>query len=99
MIVSFGDQATDDLYNDRKTSRVRRLPTDALKRARKRLMVLDVAGTLDVLAKDPGLYLEKLSGDLRGFWSIRVTKQWRFIFRWTSAGPADVSLVDYHRNP
>lgn len=40
--------------------------------------------------------LERLRGDLAGFHSIRVNDQWRIIFRWLDAGPADVSLADYH---
>jgi proteic killer suppression protein len=44
----------------------------------------------------PGNRLEALSGKRTGQHSIRVNDQYRICFRWTSAGPADVEIVDYH---
>jgi proteic killer suppression protein len=44
----------------------------------------------------PGNRLEALGGKLRGRHSIRVNDQWRIVFRWTDAGPAEVELTDYH---
>jgi len=48
------------------------------------------------LAVPPGNRLEALQGDLEGFHSIRINQQWRIVFRWTEAGPAEVAIVDYH---
>ncbi|WP_269467044.1 type II toxin-antitoxin system RelE/ParE family toxin [Granulosicoccus antarcticus] len=45
----------------------------------------------------PGNRLEKLTGDLEGFHSIRINQQWRLIFRWIDGSPEDVEIVDYHR--
>ena len=28
--------------------------------------------------------------------SLRINDQWRICFHWTSAGPEDVEIVDYH---
>lgn len=58
--------------------------------------MLDYATALLDLARPPANRLEALKGDLKGFHSIRVNDQWRVIFRWTSAGPTDVDIVDYH---
>ena len=44
----------------------------------------------------PGNRLEKLSGDLEGYWSIRINAQWRIIFRWKAGDAFDVEIVDYH---
>ena len=44
----------------------------------------------------PGNRLEKLKGDRVGQHSIRINDQWRICFRWTSAGPEDVEISDYH---
>ena len=44
----------------------------------------------------PGNRLEKLSGDLEGFWSIRINKQWRIIFEWESGNAEEVKIIDYH---
>jgi proteic killer suppression protein len=44
----------------------------------------------------PGNRLEKLKGDRANTYSIRINTQWRICFRWTTAGPEDVEIVDYH---
>ena len=64
--------------------------------ARSKLGELDAAIELTELRSPPGNRLEQLLGDRAGQWSIRVNKQWRVCFRWTSDGPHDVELVDYH---
>lgn len=56
----------------------------------------DVAERLADLRVPPGNRLEKLTADRDGQYSIRVNDQFRICFGWTSAGPADVELVDYH---
>lgn len=58
--------------------------------------MLDYAEHLTDLASPPGNRLEALKGDLEGFHSIRVNRQWRIIFRWTPAGATDVDVADYH---
>ncbi|HVD23756.1 MAG TPA: type II toxin-antitoxin system RelE/ParE family toxin, partial [Lapillicoccus sp.] len=44
----------------------------------------------------PGNRLEALRGDRAGQHSIRINQQWRICFTWTSAGPNNVEIVDYH---
>ena len=51
---------------------------------------------LDSLRVPPGNRLEALKGDRKGAFSIRVKDQWRITFRWTSAGPEQVTIEDYH---
>jgi proteic killer suppression protein len=48
------------------------------------------------MASPPNNRLEALKGDRKGQYSIRVNDQFRLCFRWTSQGPEDVELVDYH---
>jgi Txe/YoeB family toxin of Txe-Axe toxin-antitoxin module len=43
----------------------------------------------------PGNNLESLTGDLKGYYSIRINDQWRIIFGWDTE-PYDVRIVDYH---
>jgi proteic killer suppression protein len=62
----------------------------------RKLDMLHYAHKLDDLRSPPANRLEALKGDLHGFFSIRVNGQWRIIFRWTSSGPEDVDVVDYH---
>jgi proteic killer suppression protein len=51
---------------------------------------------LNDLRVPPGNRLEALKGDLSGWHSIRVSGQWRIIFRWRENAAHDVGLVDYH---
>ena len=45
----------------------------------------------------PGLRLHPLKGEFEGFWSVRVTGNWRIIWRFDEDGDAtDVDLIDYH---
>ena len=62
---------------------------------KRKLDMLDYAKELIDLLSPPSNRLEKLKGNLEGFYSIRVNDQWRVIFRWDSQ-PYDVSVVDYH---
>ena len=96
MIESFGDAATEDLYHNRLTRRVRRFPPDIIRAALRKLDVLAGAHELLDLRSPPGNRLEALKGDLAGLHSIRVNDQWRIIFRWLANSAHEVSLTDYH---
>ena len=48
------------------------------------------------LTRLPGNRLQRLSGARRGQYSIRINEQYRLCFRWTSHGPEDVEITDYH---
>jgi len=63
---------------------------------RRKLAMLDAAAILGDLRLPPANHLEALSGDRAGQHSIRITRQFRLCFRWTSRGPEDVEFVDYH---
>jgi len=43
-----------------------------------------------------GFNLHRLKGGLKDFWSVRVTGNWRIIFRFENGNSSDVDLVDYH---
>ena len=42
-----------------------------------------------------GYGLHPLKGDLKGFWAVKVTGNWRVTFRFDQE-PEQVDLVDYH---
>ena len=44
----------------------------------------------------PANRLEKLSGNFKDFYSIRINKQWRVIFKWQSGNAYEVEIIDYH---
>jgi proteic killer suppression protein len=51
---------------------------------------------LDDLMVPPSNRLEKLKGNLKNFYSIRMNDQYRVIFRWKDGEAWDVQIVDYH---
>jgi proteic killer suppression protein len=44
----------------------------------------------------PSNNLEKLGGDRKGQWSIRINRQWRVCFGFEKGDAFDVEIVDYH---
>src|SRR5580692_575142 len=65
---------------------------------RKLLFAIETAETLNQLGRFPGWKLHPLKGDLKGFWSLTVTGNWRLVFRHDAAqnSAADLDLIDYH---
>ena len=47
-------------------------------------------------ADAPGFRLHPLKGGRAGQWSVRVSGNWRVVFRFEDAEVVDVDLVDYH---
>lgn len=96
MIVSFGDNATEDLYHGRITHRVRRFPPGIIRMALHKLDMLNAVDRINDLREPPGNRLEALKGDFKGYHSIRVNDQWRVIFQWKDNNAYRVSIIDYH---
>ena len=44
----------------------------------------------------PGYNLHKLTGNMKGFWSVKISSNWRIIFRFENGYADDVNLEDYH---
>jgi proteic killer suppression protein len=96
VIANFGDDATEDLFHGNESARVRRFSANLRPRALRKLDLLNGAADVNDLRAPPSNHLEKLSGSLAGFWSIRVNDQWRIVFRWNDGSALDVRLTDYH---
>ena len=62
----------------------------------RKLDMLHYAAELKDMASPPGNCLEALTRDLLGYHSIRINGQWRIVFRWTTSGPSEVRVTDYH---
>ena len=74
----------------------RQLPGDLVPKLRRDLTLLDEARNPGVLASQPGYRLHPLKGDMAGLWSVRVSGNWRVVFRFEDNEAVDVDLVDYH---
>jgi toxin HigB-1 len=75
---------------------VTRLPVDIQRRAKMKLNILDASPSLETLRIPPSNHLEKLSGNRKGQYSIRINEQWRICFHWKDGNAFDVAIVDYH---
>ena len=73
----------------------RRLPPDLVPRIRRMLTALDEA-TVPRHVDLPGWRLHLLTGDRSGHWSLRISANWRLVFRFDDGEVVDVDLVDYH---
>jgi proteic killer suppression protein len=60
------------------------------------LDALDTASTLVPLRAVPGYHLHQLKGDLKDFWAVRVTGNYRIIFQFEAGQVHDVDYLDYH---
>ena len=93
MINSFRSGETEKISRRQFTPR---FPANLTRLAQRKLALLDAAERLADLRVPLGNHLEKLSGDRRGQYSIRINDQWRICFRWSSGDAYDVEIVDYH---
>ena len=93
MIVSLKGQFAEELA----TGKVPRgFPSDLVRSAQRKLMMIDSALELRDLLSPPGNRLEALKGNRKGQYSIRINAQWRVCFVWKDDGAHDVEITDYH---
>jgi proteic killer suppression protein len=94
-LVRFRHKGLRQLHEDGNAKGVASARADKL---RKLLFALETAETLEQLSRFPGWKPHPLKGDLKGFWSLTVTGNWRLIFRYDEATntASDIDLIDYH---
>lgn len=93
MIISFGDKATKKIWEG---ERVKGFSTDIQEIARRKLRMLNNSQDLNDLMIPPSNRLEKLKGNLKAFYSIRINNQWRIIFKWNNGNVEEIEVIDYH---
>ncbi|MBV9240250.1 MAG: type II toxin-antitoxin system RelE/ParE family toxin [Xanthobacteraceae bacterium] len=95
MIVSFRDEWLRAFFVE--DVRSRHIPPDLEDRLFRKLQMIDDPTLDQDLRVPPSNHFEKLHGNLAGFYSIRVNRQWRLIFRWNdSRGEAQDVYLDHH---
>lgn len=96
-IRSFRNKESESIALGKRTKRsVKILPAALHYVAYKKLVYLDSISTLESLRAWPGLRFEKLSGNRKGQFSIRINDQYRICFRFETGNAFDVEIVDYH---
>jgi proteic killer suppression protein len=94
MIISFGSRETEKNWNG---ERVKKIPMEIQKIGRRKLRMLNNSQNLLDLKIPPSNRLEKLSGKLKEYHSIRINDQWRIIFIWKNNNAYQVTIIDYHK--
>jgi toxin HigB-1 len=95
VIGSFRDNWLEHFFVDDVHSK--KIPADLEARLFRRLQMIDDA-TCDMdIRTPPSNHFEKLSGNLLGWCSVRINKQWHLIFQWdASIGEATSIYLDNH---
>ncbi len=92
MIAAFRHRGLKRLYEKDDGSKLR---ADQVARISDVLAHLEDAETPSDLDL-PGYRLHPLKGDLKGYWSVAISGNWRIIFRFEDGDALDVDLADYH---
>ncbi|SKB55770.1 type II toxin-antitoxin system RelE/ParE family toxin [Dyadobacter psychrophilus] len=93
MIISFSSKDTEKIWIG---ERVKNMPIEIQEIGRRKLRMLNNSQNLADLRIPPSNRLEKLSGKMKDFYSIRINDQWRIVFLWQEGNASEVSVVDYH---
>jgi len=93
LIKSFSGKETEKIWEG---SQSRKLPSEIQNVARRKLRMINNSQNINDLRIPPANNLEKLSGNLSDYYSIRINKQWRIIFKWENDNAFEVEIVDYH---
>ena len=96
MISSFADETTADIYHGSDTKTARRIRRELWSRIQHKLDLLNACTSIEDLRIPRAHRLEKLRGDLAGFYSIRVNQQYRIVFRFVNGKCEEVRCIDYH---
>ncbi len=93
MIKSFGSKETEKIWNGTGSLK---LPSDIQQIGRRKLRMLNNSISIVDLRVPPSNRLEKLTGNLKDYYNIRINDQWRIIFKWDEGQAFEVEIVDYH---
>ena len=93
MIVSFGSKVTEKIWQG---EMVKKLPLEIQQVGRRKLRMLNNSRDVNDLRIPPSNRLEKLKGNKKDFYSIRINNQWRIIFKWENNHSIEVEILDYH---
>ena len=92
MIQSFSHKGLEDFFYDGTTRGIQARHADRLARILDRL---DAAEELQDMGY-PGSGLHPLKGELKGLWSVKVSGNWRVVFRFEDGNAFVVDYLDYH---
>ena len=96
-IQNFKTRATEDInYGKISKEALRLLPKELHHKARIKLARLGAATSMQDLMEIRGNRFEKLTGDRKGQYSIRINQQWRVCFEWREGDAYNAEIAGYH---
>lgn len=93
MISSFNDKETEKIWNGFVSTK---LPREIQDVCRRKLRMINNSENINDLRIPPSNRLEKLKGNFKDYYSIRVNNQWRIIFKWDNGNSYNLQIIDYH---
>ena len=96
MIKNFNSLKAQDIYNGKNSRLARSIPSMLHDKIVRLFDQINAATEVETLRIPPSNKLKKLSGKMKEFWSIRVNKKYRVIFKWENGEAIDVDVEDYH---
>jgi proteic killer suppression protein len=75
---------------------VKGISYDVVRRAVIKLTMVEAATDIRELVTPPSNHLEKLKGDRKGQWSVRVNDKYRICFKWHNGQACEIEFTDYH---
>lgn len=92
VIKSFRHKGLEKLFHDGTKKGIRPEHAGKLEDILDRLNAAAVVGDMDY----PGSGLHPLKGDLIGHWAVKVSGNWRVVFRFENGDAYVVDYADYH---
>jgi len=92
MIKSFAHKGLEVLYLTGSARGVNPQFAAKLERMLDRLNASESVNDMDA----PGFALHPLKGNMKGMWAVKVSGNWRLVFRFNGCDAYDVNLLDYH---
>jgi len=92
-VQTFGSKETEKIWNG---IRVSKLKNEVQEIERRKLRMLNNSQNIADLRIPPSNKLEKLKGDVKDFYSIRINDQWRIVFKWGGGNASKVAITEYH---
>jgi len=97
MIHSFRDKGTENVFDGADTRAARNCcPRSLWSIARRKLDQINRVRELGELSVPPGNRLERLRGDRKNQYSIRINQQYRICFEWEDGHALEIEIADYH---
>ncbi len=93
MIKSFSSKETELIWEGTRSSK---FPEAIQEIARRKLRMINNSVDIKDLTIPPANRLDKLKGEMKKFFSIRINDQWRIKFTWSKGHAFDVEIIDFH---